>query len=127
MKRRLRWIVATGATVAWIAVVTAPAAAVRGDSLATTAGPIATRYCGESPRMIANAVRASWNVRCSQARLLMKALLGGSNACYPHGYTSSPTCRLEGFYCSARSEPSNGTTRGRFARGRQLVTGRAGP
>jgi hypothetical protein len=91
---------------------------------ATTAS---LRYCGEAQRMIANSVHASYGVRCSTARAMIKDLLGGSQACYPHGYTSHPSCRLFGFYCSAHEDAASGASVGRCVRGRLVVTGRAGP
>jgi hypothetical protein len=77
--------------------------------------------------MIQNHVAASRNVSCKQARRLMHELLGGSKACYPHGYTANPGCTLEGFRCSAGYNTSTGITRGSCVQGRKLITGTAGP
>jgi hypothetical protein len=109
------WIsgIAVVATAAWL-VVAAPA----------LAAP--TRYCGSMPRMISNSVYATSNVSCSQARRLMKQLLGGSRACSPNGYTANPTCSLEGFYCVAHYHPAAGTTTGRCVQGRRIITGITG-
>ncbi len=101
-------------TAAWLAV-----------TVCALAAP--TRYCGSAPHMISNSVYATPNVSCSQARRLMKELLGGSRACYPSGYTPNPTCTLEGFYCSAHYHRAAGTTTGRCVKGRKLITGIAGP
>jgi hypothetical protein len=95
------------------------------------AGPAATptslRYCGQAPEMIGNSVHVSYGVRCSLARRLVKDLLGGSHACYPHGYTAHPKCYIAGFYCDhVRTRPS-GASEGECVKRRQRVVGIAGP
>src|SRR5437588_1242513 len=69
-----------------------------------------TRWCDEVPRMIQNEVWATPNVSCGGARRLMHELLGGSKACYPHGYTANTRCTLDGFLCSAHYNASAGTS-----------------
>lgn len=78
------------------------------------------------PRIIANHVRATPNVSCRLARLLMKHLLDGGKKCYPNGYTSHPSCRLHHYRCHARPA-GGGVTKGRCVKGRRLVVGTAGP
>lgn len=85
------------------------------------------RYCGMAQRMIQNSVYASSGVSCGLARFLIKSLLGGSAACYPHGYTSHPTCRIDGFFCFTRGHLADGATKGECVNGRLLVRGTAGP
>lgn len=85
------------------------------------------RSCGAASNMIANAVYASPGVNCGQARRLMHDLLGGSTACYPHGYTARPRCVLDGFHCAASTKAGTGVTSGRCVKGRLLITGTAGP
>jgi len=85
-----------------------------------------TRSCGSAPQMISNAVWATPNVRCTRARTLMHDLLGSSEACYPRGYTASPTCTLEGFRCSAFSQANTGLTSGRCIDGTKKITDTAG-
>jgi hypothetical protein len=105
-----------------------------GDPLRPTAA-VRARSCGSVPKMIQNHVTATWTVSCSQARSLMHELLGGSKACYPHGYTAHPRCKLEwsrnvqleGFQCSATYDASTNVLKGRCVQGRKLVTGTAGP
>jgi hypothetical protein len=104
--------IAVGATAGHAAVVARPSAAP------------ATRPCGSAPGMAPNQVRASLNVSCTEARWLMKRLLGGSSACYPHGFTSTPHCKVNGFACSAHS-PSAGTLDGRCVNENKLVLGKA--
>jgi hypothetical protein len=77
--------------------------------------------------MIQNRVAASRNVGCTQARRLMHELLGGSEACYPHGYTAHPKCTLERFRCSAAYTARTGITKGRCVKARKVITGTAGP
>jgi len=57
---------------------------------------VVIRSCGSVSGMIANEVRATRNVECSQARRLMHELLGGSTACYPNGYTAPPELHAGG-------------------------------
>ena len=59
------------------------------------------RSCGSAKPMAPNHVWATRDVGCSQARLLMRKLLAGSEACYPFGFTQYPSCAVEGFRCSA--------------------------
>jgi hypothetical protein len=84
------------------------------------------RYCGEAPQMIANSVRASPGVSCGEAKHLIKALLGGSQACYPNGYTPHPHCRVDGYRCYSWGS-QGGPSHGRCVKGRREVTGVAGP
>jgi hypothetical protein len=77
--------------------------------------------------MIANSVHASYSVRCSLARRLVKDLLGGSHACYPHGYTEHPSCYIGGFYCGQVRKRPSGATEGVCTKGRKRVVGIAGP
>jgi hypothetical protein len=92
-----------------------------------TAAPTSLRYCGEAREMTANSVHASDSVSCSLARRLIKDLLGGSHACYPHGYTRHPHCYIAGFYCGHVRERSSGASEGECVRGRKRVVGVAGP
>ena len=84
------------------------------------------RYCGEAPQMIANSVRASPGVSCGEAKHLIKDLLGGSQACYPNGYTPHPHCRVDGYRCYSWGS-QGGPSHGRCVKGRREVTGVAGP
>lgn len=93
----------------------------------TTAAPASLRYCGEAPEMIANSVHASYSVRCSLARRLIKDLLGGSHACYPNGYTRHPHCYIAGFYCGHVRERPSGASEGECVSARKRVVGVAGP
>jgi hypothetical protein len=54
---------------------------------------------------------------------MMGKLLQGSKACYPHGYTPHPHCRLYGFKWFAYSTDGGHTLRGRCVKGRKLATG----
>ena len=93
----------------------------------TTAAPASLRYCGEAREMIANSVHASSGVSCSQARRLIKNLLGGSRACYPHGYTAHPSCTIEGFRCGHVHKRPSGASEGECVKGSRRVVGVAGP
>lgn len=105
-----------------------------GDSVRAASG-LSTRSCRSARDMIQNHVMATPTVSCSQARRLMHELLGGSKACYPHGYTANPRCKLErspvlkleGFQCSATHNPSTNVSKGRCVKGRKLITATAGP
>ena len=104
------------------------------DSVRAGSG-LSTRSCGSARHMIQNHVMATLTVSCSQARRLMHELLGGSKACYPHGYTAHPRCKLErnpvlkleGFQCSATYNSSTNVSKGRCVKGRKLITATAGP
>jgi hypothetical protein len=96
-----------------------------GGPIAATASATSTRTrsCGSIPNAAPNHVRASPGVSCRLAKKMMKKLLVGSQACYPHGFTSTPHCRLYGFRCSAHPTDSGHATHGRCVKGRNLVTG----
>jgi hypothetical protein len=87
----------------------------------------ATRSCGDDSKGIGIRVRASQGVTCSLAKHLMEKLLLGSAACYPHGYTARPSCRLDGYKCSAYPTDQGRVSHGRCTERRRLVTGVAGP
>jgi hypothetical protein len=93
----------------------------------TAAASAVLRYCGEAPEMIANGIHASYSVRCSLARRLIRDLLAGSRACYPNGYTRHPHCYIAGFYCGHVRERPSGASEGECVSGRKRVVGIAGP
>jgi hypothetical protein len=77
--------------------------------------------------LINSDVRASPSINCRRARQMIKDLLGGSGPCYPHGYTTRPSCRLDGFHCSAYVLTHPETRVGRCVKGKLLVKGIAFP
>ena len=105
-----------------------------GDSV-RAASVLSTKSCGSAHHTIQNHVTAKLTVSCSQARRLMHELLGGSKACYPHGYTAHPRCKLdwsrvlklEGFRCAATHNSRTNVSKGRCVKGRKLITATAGP
>src|SRR5262249_399047 len=94
---------------------------------AAAMGRAYVRYCCEAPRMIGNSLSATRHVRCREARHLVKAMLGGSKACYPNGHAARVNCYVDGFRCRSWYHPEFNTSTGRCTKGRRLVIGYAGP